>query len=183
MAKYKKSGALRHSSSSRAITNCPPAYLLQTISAVEAQLRELLQHKAKISRCIAGVKSMLNGIASLFGASVLGDELLATLDRGTPGRRGGFTPACRQVLMESLSPLRTRQVCALLQQKFPALVAPHKDLGTSVTTIFHRLAKYGQARRAVDEQGVRVWQWAMDRNGGSRSLASEDEDRASTVEH
>jgi hypothetical protein len=202
MARYKKSGAPRHSSSSRAITNSPPAHLLQTISSVEAQLRELLQahllqtissvepqlrellpHKAKISRRIAGVKSMLNGIASLFGASVLGDELPATLARLTPGRRSGFTLACRQVLMESPSPLRTLQVCEQLQQKFPDLVAHHKDLGASVTTIFHRLVKYGEARCAVDEQGVRVWQWAMDRNGDSRSLASDDEGRASTVEH
>ena len=106
-------------------------------------------------------------MANLFGNSILDDELLIALDRKTNGRNKGFTPACRQVLMESRGPLRTRDACAALRQRFPELVEHHKDLAASVTTVFHRLVEYGQARSFSDDQGVRVWEWVTDREDSS----------------
>jgi len=142
-----------------AVTNALPAYVLETVRSAEQELTSLLRQRAEIMRRIGTVKKMLAGMASLFGDSILDDELLIALDRGTRSSRMGFTPACRQVLMESRTPLRVRQACGELQQKFPELVAHHKDLSASVTTVFHRLVKYGQARCFADDQGMRVWEW------------------------
>ena len=147
-----------------AIAEVPPAYVLETLCLAEEQLGGLLCRRAEIMRRISTLKKMLAGMASLFGDSILDDELLIALDRGTSGRRRGFTPACRQVLMESGFPLRARQASVELQQRFSELVRHHKDLSASVTTVFHRLVKYGQARCFVDDQGMKVWEWVKDRD-------------------
>jgi hypothetical protein len=147
-----------------AVTIAPPAYVLEVVGSAEQQLTTLLRQRAEIMRRIGTIKKMLAGMASLFGDSILDDELLIALDCGTRSSRRGFTPACRQVLMESSTPLPTRQACVELQHRFPELVAHHKDLSASVTTVFHRLVKYGQARCFVDDHGIRVWEWATDRD-------------------
>ena len=134
----------------------------EVVYSAEQQLVELLGQRDEITRRIGTVKKMLVGMASLFGESILDDDLLIALDRGTSSRGKGFTPACRQVLMESHTPLQVRQACGELQQRFPQLAVRHKDLAASVTTVFHRLVKYGQARRLIDNRGVRVWEWATD---------------------
>lgn len=146
-----------------AVTNTLPTYVLETVRLAEQELTSLLGQKAEIMRRIGTVKKMLAGMASLFGDSILNDELLFALDGGIRSGRKGFTPACRQVLMESSAPLPIRHACVELQHRFPDLVAHHKDLNASVTTIFHRLVKYGQARCFVDDRGIRVWEWATDR--------------------
>lgn len=147
-----------------AVTTVPPAYVLEVVGSAEQQLATLLRQRAEIMRRIGTIKKMLAGLVSLFGDSILDDELLIALDRGTRSSRRGFTPACRQVLMESSAPLPTRQACAELRHRFPELVAHHKDLSASVTTVFHRLVKYGQARCFVDDHGIRVWEWVTERN-------------------
>ena len=147
-----------HTTAEQLASTNSPAYAAETVSSSEKQLIELLRQRAEITRRIGALKKMLNGIASLFGNAVLVDELLVTLDRKPP-RRSGFTTACRQVLMESTVPLRTGQACRELQLRFPGMVEHHKDLNASVTTIFHRLVKYGQARCFLDHEGARVWQW------------------------
>lgn len=145
------------------VVNGVPAHVLATVSSAAQELAGLLRQRADIMRRIGTIKKMLTGMANLFGNSILDEELLTALDRRTSGRSKGFTPACRQVLMESPVPLRTRQACVELRQRFPELVEHHKDLAASVTTVFHRLVEYGQARISVDDQGVRVWEWATDR--------------------
>jgi len=147
-----------------AVTETPPAHVLEVVCSAEQQLVELLRHRDEITRRIGTIKKMLAGMASLFGESILDGELLHALDRGTRSRGKGFTPACRQVLMESTTPLHTREACAELQRRFPDLTRHHKDLTASVTTVFHRLVKYGQARCVVDDRGTRVWEWATDRD-------------------
>jgi hypothetical protein len=152
---------------SAAVTMAPPAHVLEVVSSAEQQLTALVRQRAEIMRRIGTIKKMLAGMVSLFGDSILDDELLIALDRGTRSSRRGFTPACRQVLMESSTSLSVRQACVELQRRFPELVAHHKDLSASVTTVFHRLVKYGQARCFVDDHGARVWEWATD--GGSEN--------------
>jgi hypothetical protein len=88
--------------------------------------------------------------------------MMVALDRGVAGRRSGFTRACRTVLMESDRPLRTREASDQLQHRFPELVERHKDLAASVTTVFHRLTRYSEARYFLDHEGVRVWEWIRD---------------------
>lgn len=146
-----------------AVTMAPPAYVLEVVCSAEQQLTTLLGQRAEIMQRIGTIKKMLAGMATLFGDSILDADLLIALDRGTRSSSRGFTPACRQVLMESGIALPVRQACVQLQHRFPELVSHHKDLSASVTTVFHRLVKYGQARCFVDDQGIRVWEWATDR--------------------
>jgi hypothetical protein len=61
--------------------------------------------------------------------------------------------------MDAGTPLPIRQSCDELRRRFPELAARHKDLAASVTTVFHRLVAYGEARFYLDEKGTRVWQW------------------------
>jgi hypothetical protein len=148
--------------SDTALANAPPAHVQQVVRSAEEQLAGLLRQKAEITRRIGTVKQLLAGMANLFGDSVLEGDLLTLLNRGAPQRRRGFTQACRQVLMESQTPLRARRACAELQRRFPELVLHHKDLVASVTTVLHRLVEYGEARCFSDNQGVKVWEWVTD---------------------
>lgn len=148
------------------VTNPAPPYVLEVLCSAEKQLAALLHNKAEIVRRIGTIKKMLAGMASLYGDSILNEEVLSALDRGKNNSRKGFTPACRQVLMESGTPMRTGQACVELRKRFPDLVGHHKDLRASVITVFHRLVKYGQARFFVDDKGLKVWEWVTDRDGG-----------------
>ena len=146
-----------------AVSPAPPAYVREVVCSAGQQLAGLVHQKAEIMRRIGTIKKMLAGMANLFGNEILDDDLLLALERGTRSRGKGFTPACRQVLMESRTPLHTRDACAEMQRRFPDLAGHHKDLNASVTTVFHRLVKYGQARCFVDDHGTRLWEWATDR--------------------
>jgi hypothetical protein len=141
-------------------------HVQQVLKTAELELSGLLEQRADVMKRIGTIKQMLAGLADLFGDEVLHDELRIVLDRGMSDRRKGFTRACRQVLMEAQAPLRPRQGCEALWQKFPELAGRHKDLGASVTTVFHRLVAYGEARCFLDEQGVRVWEWVAESNAG-----------------
>jgi len=138
----------------------PPPHLAEVVRSAEQQLVELLDRRTEIMRRISNLKQLLAGMANIFGDSILNEELLIALDRGPSSRRRGFTKACRQVLMDSRAPLRARHAGEVMQQRFPDVVSHHKDLIASITTVFHRLEEYGEARCSVDEQGVKVWQWA-----------------------
>jgi hypothetical protein len=141
-------------------------HVQQVLRAASQELSGLLEHRADVMKRIGTIKQMLAGLADLFGDSVLDDELRIVLDRGMSDRRRGFTRACRRILMEAQAPLRPRQGCEELWRKFPELAGRHKDLGASVTTVFHRLVAYGEARCFLDEHGVRVWEWVAEPNAG-----------------
>jgi len=143
------------------------AHVHEVIRSAERELHELLQQRGEIMRRIGTIRQLLNGLVSLFGESVLDQQLVAALDGGTGGRRSGFTRACRTVLMESSRPLRTREAIEQLRSKFPDLVGRHKDLSASVTTVFHRLTRYSEARYLLDDEGVRVWEWVREPQGGN----------------
>jgi len=159
-----------------------PPHVLEVIRSAEQQLATLLRRKAEIMQRIGTIKQLLAGMANLFGDSVLDGELLTMLHRGTPQRRRGFTQACRQVLMASRAPLRARDACAELHRRFPELVRHHKDLLASVTTVFHRLVDYGEARCLVDDRGVRAWEWATDREASVQGMVA-DADSSTLASH
>jgi len=137
-------------------------HVAEIVRLAHQELTGLLQRRAELMQRIGTIRQMLSGLADLFGQSILGDDLVTILDGRAVNRRSGFTWACRAVLMESRTPLRSRQACAELQRRFPDLVQRHKDLGASVNTVFHRLANYGEARCFLDSEGMRVWEWMTD---------------------
>jgi hypothetical protein len=125
----------------------------------EQELIRLSRQKLEITQRICGIKKMLSGMVKIFGESILSQELRTACGyvRSRPGR--GFTHACRQVLMESRTPLRPSDASGELRQRFPELAERHKDLSASVATIFGRLVRYGEARSFVDDRGFKVWEW------------------------
>lgn len=150
-------------------------HVKEVLRAAEQELAGLLQQRAQIMKRIGTIKQMLSGIANLFGDSVLNEELRAAMDGRTNNRPKGFTRACRQILMESSTPLLARQGCEELRRRFPEEAGRHKDLGASVATVFRRLAFYGEAHSYLDARGTRVWEWAAD-------TGTRDEDRLAGVE-
>src|SRR4051794_8003659 len=137
-------------------------HVQEVVRSAESELLALLQQRAELMKRIGSIKQTLTGLANMFGESVLNQRLLELLDRGTP-RRSGFTQACRSVLMESPIQLSARQVCDLLQKKFPGVLERHKKPFASVTTVLTRLVEYDEARTFLNEDGGRVWQWVAER--------------------
>src|SRR5262249_28922752 len=66
----------------------------------------LLQKRTEIMKRMGTIKQTLAGLASMYGDSILDDELVVALGRGPTHHRSGFTRACRITLMETRRPLR-----------------------------------------------------------------------------
>ena len=137
-------------------------HVQEVLRTAQQELTGLLLQRADIMQRIGKIKQMLSSMASLFGESVLCDELRATLEGKPSDRNRGFTQACRQILMQSRAPLPRRYFIYELRRRFPDVAGRHKDLSASVTTVLHRLATYGEARWSVNEKGDRVWEWAAE---------------------
>ena len=54
-------------------------------------------------------------------------------------------PVCRDILLTEKRPLTANEVYRLVRQRFPMLLAEHKEPVSSVTTVLNRLVKYGEA--------------------------------------
>ena len=143
-------------------TNTGNGHVQQVVREAHDELRHLLQQRADVMRKIGTIKQTIAGIASLFGDDVLGNELMELVDRKNSGRQSGFTKACRMILMDANRALTAREVCGLIQEKMPLLMARHKDPMASVTTVLNRLVAYGEAKAVVLENGRRAWQWVAD---------------------
>jgi len=137
-------------------------HVQEVLRTAHQELSGLLRQRDDIMKRIGKIKQMLSGMANLFGESVLYDELRVALEGRPSDRRKGFTRACRQILMQSRAPLPLRYFLDELRRKFPEVADRHKDLSASVTTVFHRLATYGEARWSEDEKGGRVWEWVAE---------------------
>jgi hypothetical protein len=157
-----------------AMATAPAPHVLEVIQSMRLELAELLQQRAEIMRRIGTIRQTLAGLAKLFGDSNLDDDLLA-VRRGRGNRPAGVTRACRLILMESRTPLGVRQGCDELRRRFPDLAQRHKDLSASVSTIFHRLEGYAEARCFPDSRGTRVWEWITEREPVSQSIEIERE--------
>jgi hypothetical protein len=145
-------------------------HVQEVLRTAQQELSGLLRQREDIMKRIGKIKQMLSGMANLFGDSILYDELRVVLDGRPSDRRKGFTRACRQILMQSRTPLPLRYFIGELRRNFPEVADRHKDLSASVTTVFHRLATYGEARWSEDEKGGRVWEWVAE----TRSRGDED---------
>ncbi|MGA8763475.1 MAG: hypothetical protein WB562_11480 [Candidatus Sulfotelmatobacter sp.] len=144
--------------------NTVTPHVREVIRSAQQELTGLLQRRAEIARRMKAIKQMLPGLAALVGTSILEDGLFSSgVDREVASRRRGLTRACRSVLMEAQTPLRIGQGCEELRLRFPELAQRHKVLKASVTTVFHRLVGYGEARCSLDDEGLTVWEWIQER--------------------
>jgi len=162
------------------VATAPAPHVLEVIQSMHQELAGLLQQRAEIMRRVGTIRQTLAGLAKLFGDSNLDDDLSAGR-RGRGNRPAGVTRACRLILMESRTPLGVRQGCDELRRRFPELAQRHKDLSASVSTIFHRLEGYAEARCFPDGQGTRVWEWITEREPVSQSIEIDREGKSEQV--
>ncbi len=145
----------------------------QVVKAAHDELRQLMHQRADIMKRIGTVKQTIAGLANLFGDDVLGEDLLALIDRKPNGRQPGFTKACRIVLMEARGPLGAREVCQELERRAGDILLRHKDPMASVTTVLNRLVDYGEARSLTNDRGRRVWEWVSESDPPTEGLPSQ----------
>jgi chorismate mutase len=139
------------------------AHVRQVVMQAHEELLQLLKQRADLMKRIGTLKQTISGLGNLFGASVLDDELLELV--GEPKdkkRQTGFTNTCRKILIDAKCPLTAREVCQIMQEKMPILLARHREPLASVTTVLNRLAGYGEAEPVMCN-GRRAWLWVSDR--------------------
>jgi len=134
-------------------------HVQEVLRTAQQELAGLIRQREELMKRIGSIKQVLAAMSDLFGESVLNDELRIMLQGQRSKGTGGFTLACRQVLMRSPSPISLRRCSEQLRQAFPELADRHKDLAASVGTVLRRLAAYGEARFQLDEKGNRLWEW------------------------
>ena len=117
------------------------------------QLRQLTLQRQEIAQRIAIIKRTLNGLALLYG----GELQPKPEDGATAKARPGITNACRVLLNRAETPLRAREVYAILQGEFPGLFRQPGNHYASLVTILNRLVKYGEADTFL-HNGSRFWQ-------------------------
>lgn len=147
---------------SKALSSAHGPHVVEVLRRAEEDLALLMRERAEVTKRIGTVKQLIAGLANLFGDDILGEELLGLLNRKASIRQRGFTGACRMILMQSRTPLSTREVCEQVQQRMPLLLARHKDPIASVTTVLNRLADYGEARPVTRADGRRAFEWIAD---------------------
>jgi len=129
----------------------------EVVASAEKQLRQLLQQKDGLTRRIQKTKRAIYGLVGLFGVNILNEELRVLLGEKRNTRKPGLTEACRSILMEAGRPMTRVEVRDSLHQTYPELVEHLKNPMSSVSTILHRLANYGEAR-IVDKNGSKAWE-------------------------
>jgi len=141
-------------------------HVREVVRSAEEELRHLLQQRAEVMKRIGSVKQTLAGLASIFGRSVLSEELMSLLDGRPAARQSGFTRACRIVLMDSSRALTAREICGQLQRRFPGMLERHRSPVASVTTVLGRLVDYAEVQSTVDSGGRRAWLWVTGNHDG-----------------
>lgn len=145
-------------------------HLEQVLRDAQQELRQVLEKKAELTRRIGTIRQTILGLAKLFGAELLKDELLEFAAPKSSSRRSGFTKACRVALMESRRAMTSAEVCDWLRQKAPEILSRHKDPMASVATVLNRLVAYREVQPVTLHNGRRAWLWHSD-------LQSQDSER------
>ena len=151
--------------------------VLEVVLQVQNELRELLRQRAEVMRRIGTVKKTIAGLVVLFGDGVLEEDLRDLVDGGSRERKAGLTRSCRNILMEADQALTAREVRNRMNERFPALLARHKDPIASVTTVLNRLVDYGEVQRVTSGENGRAWLWIAEpgKPAGRRLKSTIDE--------
>ena len=123
------------------------------VEQVGDQLRQLTLQRQEIAQRIAIIKRTINGLALLYG----GELQPKPEDGATAKARPGITNACRVLLNRAETPLRAREVYAILQGEFPDFFRQPGNHYASLVTILNRLVKYGEIDTFL-QNGSRFWQ-------------------------
>ena len=148
-------------------TAAPNAGLADSQHVVERlhrELRSLLTERATILKRIGVIKYTIAGLADVFGPEAIDEELRGLLTQWpasrTPRSRPGFTEICRDILKNANHPMTARQLLSKMQAEHAATASRQRHPSAAVSVVLRRLVNYGEAKEALNENGVRVWSWA-----------------------
>jgi hypothetical protein len=119
----------------------------------EHELRELLQHRAKVNRRIVVLRKTIRAVRGDEGAR---DSRTPAAIRLTPRKREGITHACRLVLSQASFPMTVREVAEAIRSSYPA-AASQRDLLASVGAVLRYLLESGEANNTFNQEGNRTW--------------------------
>jgi hypothetical protein len=148
------------------LDNAMTQHVVEVMRSAREELEQLIERRDAIAKRVSAIKQLLNRLKELFGSSVVPETSFVSVEHRGASRVKGLTRACRTVLMESSTPMRAVEGCEELRRRFPELAKRQKELKASVTTVFHRLVCYGEARCFLDAQGLRVWEWNRECEAG-----------------
>jgi hypothetical protein len=131
----------------------------EIIAEMKKELHTLYAERCAIDRRMDVIKKALVGLATLYGDEALAIDFLRPPDPPKNGQRMSLTDTCRSVIMQSKSPLRTREIHQLLVQKDPDLLKLYKQPFVSVAMVLRRLVKKGQVRAVAKGHGRTEWEW------------------------
>jgi hypothetical protein len=134
----------------------------EVVRDAHRELRSLMQQRVELMQRIGSVKKTIAGLAVIFGEKESNEKLYALIQASSGTRKPGFTMACRTILIEADHAMTAREVRDQIFQRFPDLLAGHKDPVASVTTILNRLVNYGEAQRNRLADNRRAWQWVTE---------------------
>jgi hypothetical protein len=134
-------------------------HIQELCRSAQRELQQLIRDRAQVVKRICTIKRTLVGLAELFGNSILDEELRSLVLRKTGDGQPGVTRVCREILQREGRSLTANEVFRLIRQRFPSLLAQHKEPVSSVTTILNRLVKYGEAESVLVGKR-RAWKWS-----------------------
>jgi hypothetical protein len=131
----------------------------QVVGRIQRELQALRTERAAIAKRIGLIKNTIAGLAQVFGAGVVGQQLqgLLTVEPVNRRRTRGLTDACRELLKETSEPQTLRQISARIQERYPTLVAHHRYPITIIQMMLRRLVMYGEAEEIELGAGLRSW--------------------------
>jgi hypothetical protein len=150
------------------------ANVREVAKMAEAELHRLNEALAAITKRTQTVRRTLAGMANMFGEQFFSDELLELMGRKGSGRQSGLTSACRQTLLEASEKLSAVDICDRLSKRHPGLLDRHKNPLASITTVMHRLVRYGEAREAK-RNSRRAWESVGSSDAGAAELFESEE--------
>jgi hypothetical protein len=150
------------------------ASICQTRTAlgrIRKELHLLRCEQATILERIQVIRQVLISLSETFRSDIAGSEQLREVLSSVPGYRSefGLTAVCRQVLMSSSQALTTNQICSLVQEMDPTLLARHKHPKVSVFVVVKRQVQYGVVVMGKNDRGRRTWRWA---GGGAGEIVA-----------
>jgi hypothetical protein len=138
----------------------------RVIGRIQHELQLLLLEHAAIQKRIGVIKRTVIGLADVFGPDIIDGKLQDLLSKRSarPARsHPGLTDVCREILKECSQPLTVRKACGIIQEKYPSLLARHRNPTASVLVVLRRLASYGEVEAGSNERGARIWLWVLAR--------------------
>ena len=121
---------------------------------VEHELRELLQHRAKVNRRIAVLRKAIRAVLDDEGGR---DSRILSAIRLTPRKREGITHSCRLVLSQASLPMTVFQVAEAIRNSYPSTAASQRHLLASVSAVLRYLLESGEVNNTFNEEGNRTW--------------------------